>query len=111
MSVEYVHQQLGEEVTALAGFYTLLKESRLKHNGREILCITGMCSVESSCCGRRSFYYAIVPGYVVTWKGKKSEAGLPVSEVEPVTDEMTKREIVATIEETDGVLKPNIEFW
>ena len=111
MSVEYVHQQLGEEVTALAGFYALLKESRLKHNGREILCITGMCSVESSCCGRRSFYYAMVPGYVVTWKGKKSEAGLPVSEVEPLTDEPTKREIAATIRETEGILEPSIDFW
>ena len=111
MSVEYVHIGLGEEVTALAGFYSPLKELRLKHNGREVLCITGICSVESSCCGSHSFHYAIVPGYVVTWKGKKNGAGFPVSEVEPLTDEPTKREIASTIRETEGILEPSVEFW
>jgi hypothetical protein len=111
MKLEYAHIKPGEEVTALAGFYTILKELRLEHGGREILCLIGLCSVESSCCGRRAFYYAIVPGYLLAWKSKKNEAGLPVSEVEPITDEATKRKIAATLEETEAILKPNIEFW
>jgi len=111
MTLEYVHQPVGEEVTALAGYYAISKELRLKHNGREVLCMIGTCSVESSCCGRRSFYYAIVPGYLVSWKSRENEAGLPVSEVEPIADKATKRAIAATIEGTEAVFKPNIEFW
>ena len=111
MTLKYIHQELGEEVPALAGFYTLLKELRLKHNGREIFGIIGSCSVESSCCGGRSFRYAIVPGYLVNWKAEKDKEGRPVSEVEPLTDEATKQEIAAILRETELVFKPNIEFW
>jgi hypothetical protein len=111
MILEYVHRKLGEEVNALAGFYAIIKELRLEHGGREILCLIGICSIESSCCGRRAFYYAIVPGYLLSWKSKENEEGLPVSEVEPVTDEATKREITATLEETEVIMKTNIEFW
>ena len=109
--LEYVHQPLGEEVTALAGYYAINKELRLKHDGREVLCMIGICQVESSCCGQRSFQYAIVPGYLVSWKGTKNDAGLPVSEVEPISDEAARRAVAATIEETEVVFRPNIEFW
>jgi len=111
MLLEYVHQPLGEEVTALAGYYAITKELRLEDDGREVLCMIGICSVESSCCGRRSFQYAIVPGYLVSWKARENEAGLSVSAVEPIGDEAVKRAVAAMIEETETVLKPNIEFW
>jgi len=109
--MEYVHLPLNEEVTALAGYYTITKELRLTRNGREVLCMIGMCSVESSCCGRRAFYYGIVPGYLVSWKSRRNEAGLPVSEVEPITDRGVQRQIAAELEQTEAVLKTNIEFW
>jgi hypothetical protein len=111
MVLEYVHQPLNEEVTALAGYYSIAKELRLKRDGQEVLCMIGMCSVESSCCGRRAFYYAIVPGYLVSWKSRRNEAGLAVSEVEPITDPAVRREIAAALEDTEVVLKTNIEFW
>ena len=111
MSAEYVHIGLGEEVTALAGYYMPLKELRLKYNGREVLCVTGICAIESSCCGSRSFHYAVVPGYMVSWKGKKTPTGLPVSEVDPIEDENVRREIAAMIRETEDVSETSIEFW
>jgi hypothetical protein len=52
-----------------------------------------------------------VPGYLVTWKGKKDKLGRPVSEVEPVTDEAIKQHIEATLRDTQTIFKPNIEFW
>ncbi len=109
MRQEYVHLQLGEDIEFLAGYYTPLKELRLKHNGREVLCVIGASAVESSCCGNRSGSYAMVPGYLVNWKFKKNEAGLSISEVEPVTDETTKKDISGTIKETECIW--NVDFW
>lgn len=111
MSLEYTHQKIGEEVQALAGFYTITDELRLKHNDREILCVIGFCTIDASCCGNRSFRYALVPGYLVTWKGKKNKEGRPISEVEPVTDEKTKQHLIATLKDTQTIFKQNIEFW
>jgi hypothetical protein len=111
MPLEYVHQKIGEEVQALAGYYTVTDEIRLKLDGREILCIIGICAIEASCCGNRSFKYALVPGYVVTWKGKKDKSGRPVSEVEPVTDEAVRKRVEVTLKDTQTIFKPNIEFW
>lgn len=109
MKVEYVHQELGEEVTALAGYYTPLDEHRLQHNGKEVLCVTGLSVIESSCCGTGGCAYAIVPGYVVSWKFRENEVGLPVTEVEPVADKAARQEITAILKERKFV--GNIEFW
>jgi hypothetical protein len=110
MRTEYVHQKLGEDVHALAGYYTPLKEVRLKHDGREVLYIVGSGTVESSCCGGTGcLAYAIVPGYLVAWKNKRNKESLPVSEVTPIADEETRRQIARIIQETEGVC--NIEFW
>jgi hypothetical protein len=108
--MEYVHLEVGENVNALAGSYTPLKELRLEHNGREVLCVIGMSTVEGACCNLDGSYgYAIVPGYIVTWKDRKNDSELAVSEVEPIADEMTKREIAGIIGEAEAI--QNIDFW
>ncbi len=110
MAQEYTHQELEKEVNFLAGYYIPLKESKLEYNGREVLYVSGTSVVESSCCSSAGgCAYAIVPGYVVKWKSKTSDSGLPVTEVEPVTDKTAKREITAAIKETDFVA--NVDFW
>ena len=109
MSTEYLHLEIGGDVLGLAGYYTPLKEFKLQHNGREVLVVIGMSNIESACCGGGSCGYAIVPGYVVTWKEGKNEPGLPVSQVEPIEDETTMREIAKTVRETEYIF--NIDFW
>ena len=110
MRSEYVHLKLGEEVHALAGYYTPLREERLKHNGREVLYTVGGCTVESNCCGGTGCLgYATVPGYLVVWKNKMSNEGLPVSEVTPISDDETRRQVTGIIQEKEGVR--NIDFW
>jgi len=109
MKLEYVHQELGKDVTALAGYYTPLNEHRLEHNGKEVLCVTGLGVIESSCCGTGGCVYAIVPGYIVSWKFKENDAGLPISEVEPVADKAVRQEIAAILRERECV--GNVEFW
>jgi len=109
MKVEYVHTELDKEVTALAGYYTPLEEHRLEHNGKEVLCVTGISVIESSCCGTGGCAYAIVPGYIMNWKFKENEAGLPVSEVETVADKVARKEITSILNERECV--GNIDFW
>jgi hypothetical protein len=111
MKMEYVHQELGKDVNALAGYYTPMNELRLEHDGKEVLCITGLGVIESSCCGTGGCAYAIVPGYIVNWKFKENEAGLPVSEVESVADKEARRKISAILQERECVGNQNVEFW
>ncbi len=112
MSTKYTHLELGKEVIAgITGYYTPQKEVRLKHNGREVLYVIGQAVVESSCCGggAGSWIYAIVPGYVVSWQNTRNEAGLPVSEVESISDEEAQANIRRTIETNEGASL--IGFW
>ena len=115
MSREYVHQELNVELQVPSGYYILFKELRLPHNGRDVLCVTGVGVLECSACtgfsivAGRGGEYALVPGYIVSWKQGENESGLPVSEVEPIEDENTRKAIAAAIRETENI--QNIEFW
>ena len=107
--MDYVHQELWREIQSISGTYTPLKELTIKHNGRGILCVIGNSVVDTSCCGSGSFLYATVPGYVLTWKGRRNEAGLAVSEIEPIRDEMAKRQVKENLRETESIY--NVSFW
>jgi hypothetical protein len=115
LNKEYVHQELNKELPVPSGYYILFKELKLKYNGREVLCVTGVGVLECSACAGftivagRGGEYALVPGYIVSWKSNKNEYGLPVSEVEPIVDEKIKKGIAATIRQTENI--QNIEFW
>ena len=109
MAVKYTHQELNKDVYALSGFYTPWKEVRLKYNNREVLYIIGHVVVESSCCGAANWSYALVPGYIVNWQKGSNEAGLPVSEVESISDEAARNDVREIIEETEDIYA--IEFW
>jgi hypothetical protein len=115
MIKEYVHQELNRELDVPSGYYILFKEMRLPQNGREVLCVTGVGVLECSACAGftivagRGGEYAFVPGYIVSWQHGINDAGLPVSEVEPLEDEKTRHAIAAAIRETESI--QNIEFW
>ena len=109
MNLKYTHQELNQDVHALAGFYTPEKEVRLKYDNKEVLYIIGRAVIESSCCGSGSWGYALVPGYIVNWQNERNEAGLPVSEVEPISDEVSLNNVRKIIKEAENVSQ--IEFW
>ena len=109
MTVKYTHLELNENVNCVAGYYTPQKEVRLKYDGREVLYVIGRAVIESSCCGTGDWGYALVPGYIVNWQTERNDAGLPVSEVEPVSDEAVKDSIRKIIKEAEGVSQT--EFW
>ena len=101
--------KLNEDLYFPAGYYTPQKEVRLKYNNREVLYVVGHAAVESSCCGIGSWAYILVPGYIVNWHSKRNDTGLPVSEVEPITDEASRNGIRKIIIETESISR--IEFW
>jgi hypothetical protein len=82
--MEYVHRPLNTEVTAIGGYYRLVKEARLRHGDREVLYLVGQAAFETTCCGVGGCAYAIVPGYVLAWKSRIDPDGLPHSDVAPV---------------------------
>jgi len=109
MAREYVHQNLGEEVHSISGYYVPLHEIRWKHKGKEVLYVTGAFMIDNSCCVRGGCTYAIVPGYLLNWEAKKSGDGMPVSEVEPITDQKVRQEIATFLR--DKECAGSIEFW
>ena len=106
--MNYIHQELGQEIQSISGTYTPLKELTIKHSGKDVLCVIGNSIVDTSCCGSGSFLYATVPGYVLTWKDRRNEARLPVSEIEPISDEMAKRKVRENLRETESIY--NVSF-
>ncbi len=108
-TMEYVHLPLNEDVIAFAGYYTPEKEVRRPFRDREILYVTGHVVVEATCADNSgtgaNYWYAIVAGYVVDWQYRENEAGLPVTLAEPITDRETRREIEATILDSEAVAR------
>ena len=94
MRRKFAHPKLGEEIRALAGSYTPQEELRIPFRGREVLCITGTCCIDCSCCAvGGSWSYLKVVGYIISWKSEQSSDGRPVSEIETVESEEERREL------------------
>jgi len=113
--LKYTHLPLDEDVVAFSGYYTPEKETRMAYRGREILYVTGLLVVETACatpgemgCRMIDHRYAMVPGYVLKWQHEKSESGLPVSEVEQISDGDTRNRIKQIILDRESVSQ--VEF-
>lgn len=110
MRLQYTHLELDKDYPGgIAGYYVPQKEVRLKYDGREVLYVIGKAVIESSCCGTGNWMYAIVPGYIINWQKKMNEAGLPVSEVEPILDEEAQEKIRKIIQTSESACP--IGFW
>jgi hypothetical protein len=101
--VEYVHQGLNRQITAIGGHYVLAKEVRLPFLGREILYLVGHAAFDTTCCGPGGCAYALVPGFVASWHSSQTEDGLAVSQLEPIDDADTQNEIRLLIERLETV--------
>ncbi len=99
----FVHPDLEAEVAAIGGRYALFKEARLPFEGREVLYLVGYGLFDTACCGLGGCGYALVPGFVVEWKSRRTADGQPVSLVEPVTDEAVRRRVARLIREREAV--------
>lgn len=114
MVTNYTHLELNKDYsTGIAGYYSPEKEVRLHYDGREVLYVVGKAVIEatSTCCGGGSCSYAIVPGYIVKWQNTKNEDGLPVSEVEPISEEQVKGDVKKIIETDENLPLLAVGFW
>jgi len=105
---EYTHE-LNVEVRSISGGYNLDEEGKIAVLGREVIYAIGNAVVDSACCGAYGCRFALVPGYVVSWKFKKNADGLSVSMVEPITDHIAKQEIEDTLR--IGKTVQQVVFW
>jgi hypothetical protein len=106
---KYTHLEINKDIPAPAGYYTPQKEVRLKYDGKEVLYVLRQGCIETSCCGVGSFCSAQVPGYIVSWHAEQNQDGLPVSLVEPITDEATRDTIRKIIKDNEHITQT--EFW
>jgi hypothetical protein len=107
--LRYTHGTLGKEIEAVAGYYVIESENRVPFEGREVLVATGHMVLDNSCCGIGGCGFAIVPGYVLRWKGSKNQSDEPVSEVEPVREDREKQALRRLILESGRVHQ--VDFW
>ena len=106
---EYIHEKMEQEIETISGHYMFYKEVRLPFNNREILYIVGSTVIDKSCCGLWGCGYALVPGYIISWKSKSDDGGMPVSEVGPIHEQSTQQDIIQLIQDTEIVSQ--VQFW
>ncbi len=107
---DFIHPELGQEITAIGGHYVFNNEHRLSFEGCEVLYLVGYAVVDTSCCGVGGCAYAMVPGYVRAWKYKKNETNAPVSQVEPVCDADDQVAISQLIQQKEMVQQVTFVF-
>jgi hypothetical protein len=81
----------------------------LKYDGREVLYVLNQAVIDSSCCGASDFTSALVPGFIVKWQTEKNREGVPISEIEPISDENIRDTIRKIIGDREHITQT--EFW
>jgi len=100
---------LNKDVPTPSGYYSPQKEILLDYQGRPVLYTVSDAVIESSCCGVADYCSVQVPGYVLGWRVEQSTDGLPISLVEPITDEAVRDAICKVIKSNERVVLA--EFW
>jgi hypothetical protein len=109
MSSYYLHRPLGEQVEAIGGSYRLDREVRLPLEDRneELFYLVGYALFDTTCCGTGGCGYAHVQGYLRRWKAHTSSDGVPMTEVELITDEAAQAELRQLIISREKVQQVN----
>jgi len=102
MPEKYIHIKPGEDVESISGHYTIEKEMRIEHGGREALVVIGHMVIDNSCCGVGGCRYALVPGYALGPAAPGADGG-EFTEVEPIEDETARERISEKINSMEVV--------
>ena len=102
---DFVHPDLGREVTAIGGHYVFVKEIRMPYNGRELLYLVGYAALDSTCCGIGGCAYVLVPGFLRQWKYKKNQDDRLISKMDPIRDPSVQKDIRRLIQKREMVFQ------
>jgi len=102
---DFVHPELGREVTAIGGHYVFGKEIRLPYGGRELLYFVGYAVLDSTCCGVGGCAYVLVPGFIRQWKYKKNQNDCFISNMDPIRDHSVQKDIRRLIQNKEMVFQ------
>ena len=94
---KYSHRDLNQQVEAIGGHYMLTNEVQTMFRERQVLYLVGYGLFDTSCCGAGGCAYAIVQGYVISWKQKTTVDSHPISTVERIRETDIQKEIKTTI--------------
>ena len=100
-SYEYIHPFLNEDVSSISGHYSFVGEGTIQYKGRDVLYLNGFSVTDSACCGIGGCVFSFVPGYILRLRYSLNDQGKPISEVEPVTDEIAQRDIAELIKQIE----------
>ena len=102
---DFVHPELGREVTAIGGHYVFGKEIRLPYNHRNLLYFVGYAVLDSTCCGVGGCAYVLVPGFIRQWKYKKNRDGCFISKMDPIRDLAVQKDVRRLIQKKEMVFQ------
>lgn len=108
---EYVHRDLGQEVTAVGGYYCFDREARLSFRGRQVFYLAGYALFDSTCCGVGGCGYALVQGVVADWKYRINSEGFLISRVEEVGEPDAREELGQLIQAKENVQQVVFRTW
>lgn len=103
--LDFMHPNLGQEITAIGGHYVFTSENRIPYGNRELLYYIGYAVLNSSCCGVGGCAYAFVPGFIRQWKYKKSGVDIPISKIEPIQDPLVQQKIGRFIKNRETIFQ------
>jgi len=102
---DFVHPELGREVTAIGGHYVFGKEIRLSYSHRNLLYFVGYAVLDSTCCGVGGCAYVLVPGFIRQWKYKKNRDGCFISKMDPIRDLAVQKDVRRLIQKKEMVFQ------
>ena len=100
---DFVHPQLGQEVTAIGGHYVFGKEIRLPYHNGAILYFVGYAVLDSTCCGVGGVAYVLVAGFIRQWKYRQAQNDCFVSQIETIGDPTIQKDVRKAIQKKEMV--------
>ncbi len=93
----FTHPVLNDPVTAIGGTYVLTGEQKIGYQGEQLLVFTGHAVFDTSCCGAGGCAYALVPGFVESYRCGKDDAGRWLSRVRLIEGAQLRKTVTAAI--------------
>jgi hypothetical protein len=107
---DFVHPEIGQEITAIGGHYVFSKEIRLSYDGRELLYFVGYAVLDSTCCGMGGCAYVLVPGFIRQWKYKKNQDDCFISKMNPIRGHSVQKDIRHLIQKMEMIFQVTFDY-